>query len=560
MMVKWKSWTCWVSMMVAFSIILTGCGGNNVGNSQEQLDQETTEKRQKITVAVQDLGRVPADEGTVEHNRWTNWINENGPVDVEFVAFPLAQEAEKYNTLFASGDAPDLIMTYTSDIRNSLYNQKLVMPVDELIEEHSTEYKALLNEYPELRKLGTKADGKLYEFGRVYKVYPNHTMLIRKDWLDNLNLEVPKTTEELLAVAEAFTYDDPDGNGQADTFGMAQSFVSEMNIDMMFGNGGLDVLDSSKFDGGWVLKDDQIVKNWDSYREVIAFRKELFDKGLSDKDFLTDKNGAKASQDWVNGKLGIFVSPGGVRLPGYNLMADFKQNNPDGQYITIPLPESPLGQFPAIYIPPFSMTMMINAKAENPEAVMKYIDFLVTESTGMTLKYGIEGEHWKAVEDGCPQIIDQEKYQKEVAWNDMYAGPIFPEVKFGDCGLFKSQVAGDTELDQAFLELVEQAEKNMAASKDLTNFTHLGYLPNMPKDIKQIVDGVARPIKDFAIKAIVGGESYTVDQAVADAKATWEQAGGKQVEAWYNEWYQENKNNYITNDELLELIKRELSE
>ena len=43
---------------------------------------------------------------------------------------------------------------------------------------------------------------------------------IRQDWLDNLKLEVPTTIDELEEVMRAFTEDDPDGNGQDDTYGL----------------------------------------------------------------------------------------------------------------------------------------------------------------------------------------------------------------------------------------------------------------------------------------------------------------------------------------------------
>ena len=43
---------------------------------------------------------------------------------------------------------------------------------------------------------------------------------VRQDWLYNLGLAPPRTTEELLEMARAFTHDDPDGNGQDDTFAM----------------------------------------------------------------------------------------------------------------------------------------------------------------------------------------------------------------------------------------------------------------------------------------------------------------------------------------------------
>lgn len=43
---------------------------------------------------------------------------------------------------------------------------------------------------------------------------------IRKDWREKLGLPVPTTWDELSALAKAFADDDPDGDGQADTYGM----------------------------------------------------------------------------------------------------------------------------------------------------------------------------------------------------------------------------------------------------------------------------------------------------------------------------------------------------
>lgn len=44
-------------------------------------------------------------------------------------------------------------------------------------------------------------------------------MIIRQDWLDNLGLEAPTTIDEFEEVIRAFTEDDPDGNGEKDTYG-----------------------------------------------------------------------------------------------------------------------------------------------------------------------------------------------------------------------------------------------------------------------------------------------------------------------------------------------------
>lgn len=54
----------------------------------------------------------------------------------------------------------------------------------------------------------------MYTFGVIYPAASNHYFVIRSDWLKNLNLEIPKTLDDLIKTAQAFTYNDPDGNGR----------------------------------------------------------------------------------------------------------------------------------------------------------------------------------------------------------------------------------------------------------------------------------------------------------------------------------------------------------
>jgi multiple sugar transport system substrate-binding protein len=48
-----------------------------------------------------------------------------------------------------------------------------------------------------------------------------NVLFIRSDWLSKLDLQPPKTWADVLNIAEAFTTRDPDGNGKADTYGLA---------------------------------------------------------------------------------------------------------------------------------------------------------------------------------------------------------------------------------------------------------------------------------------------------------------------------------------------------
>ncbi len=516
---------------IAMSLVLAGCsagsGSEPSGSSKDSGKQP--DKRGSITVAFLDQGNIPAEEGNPEKNRWTEWLNQNGPADVKVVTIPFTGAVEKYNVLFASGDAPDLIFTNRTDYLEQLRAQGLLLPLNDLIEKHSVEYKALLKQLPEIVKVNTKEDGKMYTFARSQGLAANHSMVIRDDWLKKLGLKVPQTTDELLEVAKAFVEKDPDGNNAKDTLGINLSFIGDLNTKNMFGF------------SGYTLQDGKLVRAWDNLRDTIEFRKRLYDGGLVDKSFLTDTNGKKAEQDFVTGKLGIYFMPQAAQTPGYNHFKAFKKNVPNGTYLPIPLPRSKYGQFTANFAPPISNWVAINAKAKDPVAVMKYIDFLNKESTGNTLKYGIEGTHWKKDASGCPEIIDRAKHAKEVAWNELYWNWVYPTLKFSKCegGLYAKS---SDPLDQEFAKLqpiVEEA--NVNRSRPMPGITHSNYMPNPPADLQLIVTNTQKAIDDALSRAVVSGASRTTDQAIAEVKDLWEKAGGKKVDEWYAKWYEDNK-------------------
>ena len=63
-------------------------------------------------------------------------------------------------------------------------------------------------------------NGKLYAIPSTGIRGQNSLLWIRKDWLDNVGLEVPKTLDDVMKVADAFVKSDPDGNGRNDTIGL----------------------------------------------------------------------------------------------------------------------------------------------------------------------------------------------------------------------------------------------------------------------------------------------------------------------------------------------------
>ncbi|MDF2647298.1 MAG: extracellular solute-binding protein [Paenibacillus sp.] len=532
---------------------VVGCSKGSGGDTaQETTATKAPDKRGQITVSIYDEGNIPSTEGTADNNRWTKWINEKGPEDVKFVPIPRAESVNKFNLLFASGSAPDYIQEFDSPFRNQLYEQKQIMPLDDLINKYSVEYKKIIDRYPGVKKLGSKPDGKLYEVGRVIGSQPTYNLYIRMDWLKKLNLEVPKTVDDLYNVAKAFADSDPDGNGKKDTFGIGMSFISGLIIDQMFQN-------FNTTSGEWeqliVDSNDQLVPAWEQAKAATAFKKRLYEEGIVYKDYLADnKNGEKAKQDWLNGKLGMF-GYGTWSPDALQMYETFKKNNPDAEVNVIALPKGAFGQFSSMQSPPIQMTGMINAKAKDPESVVKYIDFMSKQTTTKTIKYGIEGQHYKVGSNGCQQILDKDKYNKEVGWTIHYKmlDSWFFE---GQCGKFPSTLNLDNPIEKEYAQIANKAyEVTVGNGLPIATFTHPQYMPSLPQDLQLVRKNAEKAVYDILTKSIVSGPSYSVDQAMNDAKAGWDKAGGKQLEDWYKKWYQDNKDKWVFAKDLPTLLK-----
>ena len=366
-------------------------------------------------------------------------------------------------------------------------------------------------------------------------VNPQLYLFIRSDWLKKLNLKTPTTPPELLEVAKAFTTQDPDGNSKADTQGIGLSFVSGIVLNHMFGTGftlfGTDQVP-------WILENDKVVHNWDRIKAAIGFQKDLYESGVVDKDFVTDKNGEKQKQAWITGKLGIYGGNGA----DITIYETLKKNVPTAEIAIIPLPKTEFGQFSPLSSNPIQMTGMVNAATKDPEAVMRQIDFMVTEKFTKTIEFGMEGVHYTPTSNGCAQVIDADKNKKERDYNrDM--NMLQPIV--GPCYGLDNKV-NPTPTEKELGELVKQARTLYINEKaPMVGITQKAYLPNLPQDLATINTNANKTILDAANKTIVSGKSYSVDQFITDAKAAWEKAGGTKVDDFYAKWYDENKGTAI---------------
>jgi putative aldouronate transport system substrate-binding protein len=533
-----------MKMMLALGLSTVMAAGAAGCSQKEEGSTGQAEGKATITVSNYDRGNIPAAEGTVEENRWTKWINEHSPVTAKYVPVARAEAVKKLNVLFASGSAPDIVNDYDTGFRNSLYQQKQLMPLDDYLK-YAPEYEKLLQKYPQLRKIGTKPDGKLYEIGKINEPHLQSVAFIRMDWLKKLKLEVPKTTDELLVVLKAFVEQDPDGNGKKDTYGTNMSYTSDGMVDSMFGS------------YGWkISSDDKIIRTWDNTLESLKFKKRLFEEGLIDKDYLADKNGAKAKQDYLNGKVGVYLPPAITNWFESTVtdIQTLRKVVPGAEIAPMAQPKSPMGQFVHHVVNPVQMTTVINAAAKNPKAAMEYINFMIKPENGLILKKGMEGEHWKKGADGFPKVIDPAKNAKELDWAMDYS--MFYSIPENPLLISTTAFDVNNPDQKAGLDMLKKADEFLLNPEaQYPALSHYEHMPTLPSDLVVINTNVDKEIKDIYTKGIIGGAQYTPEQAVADAKAAWEKGGGKQIEEFMNTWYKENKKNAFLGKDILELVR-----
>lgn len=146
--------------------------------------------------------------------------------------------------------------------------------------------------------------------GATYGVpFSRQTMvtMIRKDWREKLGLPIPETQEDLAALATAFATQDPDGNGQADTYGMTVPGSTERGYLAWWASSYL------WQDGGAYLKDEgngkySATASSDETQKGATWIKQQFcTPGNTQPGAITSSTGA-ASPFFQTGKTGIILT------------------------------------------------------------------------------------------------------------------------------------------------------------------------------------------------------------------------------------------------------------
>lgn len=245
-----------------------------------------------------------------------------------------------------------------------------------------------------------KVDGSLFGFapasGNGCITY------VRQDWLDKLGLPVPTTYEQYIEMLRAFTEDDPDGNGQKDTYGVTAAGIIGPEIPYtnylpeFWQNAYPDF--HQKEDGTWI----------DGFRETataeaLARLKDAYSKGYIDMEVATNTTSACRDKFYA-GNTGVFTYWAGKW--NMTLEQNVQATYPDAKLTAI-APIAELGNYIERQPPVWAIT----SACKNPEGVFKYLmESMVDGSDGQMLwTYGVDGVHYEKDASGnYKQLPDPE--------------------------------------------------------------------------------------------------------------------------------------------------------
>lgn len=274
-----------VALAIASAAVLTGCSGGSGGSTPAASDDG-----QPIEV----WARSNPDASNTYTALFKEFTAKTG-IKVNFQG--VTDLDQQLQTRAASKKLPDIVINDSAALGNYTA-QGYLQKIDKSTVAGNDKISASL--WDEAKGL----DGATYgvPFSRQTMV-----TMIRKDWREKLGLPIPKTQEDLAALAKAFATQDPDGNGKADTYGMAVPGSTE--------RGYLGWWASSYLwqDGASYLKDDGNGKysspasSAEAQKGVTWIKQQFCTNGNTQPGALTASSGA-ASPFFQTGKAGIILT------------------------------------------------------------------------------------------------------------------------------------------------------------------------------------------------------------------------------------------------------------
>lgn len=366
------------------------------------------------------LNYLPGGE-LQNHQIWSALEDLTG-VHVEMTIVDSSTATDKLNLMLASGDFTDLMnmSSYTSGV-DAAYEQEIILDLGDQLEANMPNYWTIIHSDQKLL-------GEVQDSGKFLAIYPikdevanpqDMGPFVRMDWLEDLNMEVPTTYDELTKVLEAFKSE----KNCAEPMSLYNT-VSMNDGLLMGGFGSMAELSTNGLSGnalnGYYQEDGHVIygATADGTRKFLSWLHMLYEKGLIDFENMQNRMinpfGELTAVACAQGDTGYMFSnqPFGGN---YSVMAASDYGDPGCNW----WPVQDVGETAGQEIPFFeevtlvdniATILCVSTQCENVETALKFLDYGYSYAGSLLYNFGYqkgsghEIESWDFNAEGRPEF------------------------------------------------------------------------------------------------------------------------------------------------------------
>ena len=519
-----------LSSILAATLVITtlsACGGGNnqttattaapagttASETTASAAAEETAATKDVLESVSIMCNYKAAEAPSENNDLLAAITDYTGTEINMTWVPNDAYEEKFNTLMASSALPAI--TILREVKSAGFINAARAGMFWDLGPYISQFKNIDSIDKSVMK-NVQTDGVQYLIPRTRDTI-RAGLIIRTDWLEKLGLEMPTTLDELHDVLYAFTNDDPDGNGQNDTYGLAtydqglKNVASQICVYM----GGVNV---------WGVNEDGTLYSQygtQEYTQALDWLRTCYSEGLMNNDFpvSNDKTGP-----FTDGKAGCLFL--GNLEDATTTLNNLTQVNPDATVDVTQILLTAADAEP--HIPGYqgyNGALAIPKTAVKDEAellkVLSFIDKMGDDAVVDMFNWGLEGKSYDLKDGKVTQTEEQQKIYADEYNLVRQITPFYASVHL--------EAAELTPVAQHVRELLNSNAKYAVQNPALP------FLSETETEMGGSLGELATFITDSEIKYVIG--EYSADD-YNKAVEKWNTMGGAKIAKEFSEQYQ----------------------
>lgn len=342
-----------------------------------------------------------------------------------------------FDLMIASGDWPDLLNVtgYQGGLSQAYYDDIIIELTDEMLAAQAPDYYDLLMRQSEENIRATQIEGSYYALYSITQgegSSASRGMVVRTDWLEELDLEIPSTIEDLTEVLKAFKSE----------YNPTYPYFIEADADLIYMCAPFNTYTVGYYNGGKLpvyRQGDEVLVAWatEEYREFLEWFRDCYQAGIFEPSFYStasDQAGDRYAY-LIDGQIGVYEdSPTSI--------ADWRQYALEGESVEVSFfpnlldenGQNTWGEEQQII--DSQSALSITTSCDNPELALNVLNYFFTDAGAELANYGQEGYSFNYNADGeveYTELLTNSEYQLSIrALHGLYSWNLFPYRAYSD--------------------------------------------------------------------------------------------------------------------------------